>query len=49
MFTRPEPERAPEATTPVTHRVDGPQHYENWREYAFSDAPELDEGTAQAN
>ncbi len=24
-----------------THHVDAPENYEDWRDYAFSDAPEL--------
>jgi hypothetical protein len=38
----PEPSLVSRNTNPSrrSDRVDSPQQYDNWREYAFSDAPE---------
>jgi hypothetical protein len=33
---------ATEADIPTSERVDLPQSYSNWRDYAFSEAPETE-------
>lgn len=46
MPLRPDPDARPDAAAPARFRVDAPDGYENWQDYAFSDARELEDGQA---